>query len=494
MLSGCGGAPRRVVSTPTLPLPVDVLQNDLRGIFESSDFNRSTWSVLVRPAAGGDTLYALNAGKLVLPGSNMKLLTLAAAAQRLGWDYRFETRLAALAPVESGVLEGDLFIIGSGDPSISERSDDPGVLKALARQLHDAGVQRVDGNIIGDDDAFEDNGFGAGWAWDNLPYGYSAPVTALEYNEGSVDLVVHAGPSAGDAVTIEVRPEGSGLEVDNQLTTVSETSPGMLTLERTPGSSHLVVRGRIPAGAAPFARTASVENPTEFFARAFRLALLAEGVHVAGGATDLDLVVPKPDLTSARSLVTRRSPPLSELARSMMKVSQNQYAELLLRAVGGTQSVRDSLHTLGIPDDSYFVADGSGLSRYNFVTDETLVAILQRFSQRPADRPFIDALPIAGRDGTLARRLVGTPAEGRVRAKSGTVDNVRAISGYLDDADGETLVFSIIANNFISPTAQIDTAADRAIVRLVGFRRSRAASADAAPAAPAPPQPSGTRP
>ena len=475
VLSGCGAA-RHVAATPALTPPlssVALLQRDLTAIFDAPEFDHVIWSVLVRPARSAETIFALNSTKLVMPGSNMKLLTLAAAVDRLGWDHRFETRLVTLAPITSGVLHGDLIVVGSGDPSISERSDVPGALRAMARQLHEAGVREIDGSVVGDDDAFEDQALGDGWAWDNLPYGYSAPVTALEYNEGSVDLIIRAGGAAGDPVGIQVRPEGSGLEIDNRLTTVAESGTGMLTLERTPGSSHLIVRGQIPAKAPPFARTASVDNPTAFFAAAFRLALMAEGVQVTRGSLDMDDMIQKPELSQANTLVTHVSSPLSELATSMMKVSQNQYAELLLRAIGGRTAAREQLKNAGVPDDSYIIADGSGLSRYNYVTDETLVAILQRFYQRPSDGALFNAtLPIAGRDGTLARRLTGTPAEGRVRAKSGTVDNVRALSGYLDDGDGETLAFSMIANNFALPPAQIDAAVDRALIRLVGFRRS----------------------
>jgi D-alanyl-D-alanine carboxypeptidase/D-alanyl-D-alanine-endopeptidase (penicillin-binding protein 4) len=272
-------------------------------------------------------------------------------------------------------------------------------------------------------------------------------------------------------VEIQARPDGSALEIDNRLVTVAETGAGMLTLERMPGSLHLIVRGQIPAKAAPFVRTASVDNPTQFFTNAFHGALAAAGVQVDKGALDIDDVLPKPDLTMARTLATRRSPPLAQIAVPMMKVSQNQYAELLLKALGGRQVARDRLKAMGIADDSYIIADGSGLSRYNYVTDETLVRILQNFQQRPADAAaFLATLPIAGLDGTLARRLTGTPAEAKVHAKSGTIDNVRAISGYVEDADGELLVFSIIANNFAVPTSQIDAAADKALIRLATFK------------------------
>lgn len=489
-LSGCGPrsvavAPPSVVSTPDA---AERLQADLSAIFTTPQFERSFWSVLVRPLNSSQTLYDLNSAKLMMPGSAMKIVTAAAAGELLGWDQRFETRVVASAPIERGVLRGDLFVVGGGDPSISERSDTPGGMRALARQVREAGVTRVEGGVIGDDDLFDDRDLGNGWTLDNLPYGFSAATSALEYNEGSVDLVIRAGAAAGDPVAIHIRPGGSGLQVESRLVTVDSSGTGALTLRRQPGSSRLIVEGQIPANAAPFVRTASVDNPTLFFASAFREALIAEGVAIAGDATDIDAFVSKPDLTGARTLASRTSPPLVQLVSSMMKVSQNQYAEMLLRSFSRTEATGAMglvLRRWNIPGDSIVMADGSGLSRYNFVTSDALVRILQIMRSDPRHgAPFFASLPVAGRDGTLAARLSGTAAEGKVRAKTGTVDNVRAIAGYVETAEGETLVFSMIANNFTMPNSAVDAAADRALVRLATFSRrsqiSEAASAETA--------------
>lgn len=470
-LSACG--PKSVTVAATVPVTTTAgqdLQSDLSAIFNSAQFQRSYWSVLVRRVDSGDDLYALNAAKLMMPGSVMKVVTLAAAAHVLGWDHRFETTILTAAPIQEGVLRGDLVVVGAGDPSISERSDAPGTLKDLARRVREAGVTRVEGGVIGHDDLFDDKPFGDGWTLDNIPYGYSAAVSALEYNEGSVDLVIRAGAVAGDPVAIQVRPDGSDLQIDNRLVTVAETGTGRLTLRRLPGSSRVVVQGQIPAKSAPFARTASVDNPTQFFATAFRIALIAEGVEVIGDAADIDDFLMKPDLTAARTLVAHKSASLRELAIAMMRVSQNQYAEMLLRSLGGAERVRGVLQAWNIEDGSYAIADGSGLSRYNYVTSDALVRVLQRMHVEPQHTVAFGAtLPVTGRDGTVSKRLAGTPAEGKVRAKTGTVDNVRAIAGYVDTAGGETLVFSMIANNFTIPASAIDAAADKALVRLATY-------------------------
>jgi serine-type D-Ala-D-Ala carboxypeptidase/endopeptidase (penicillin-binding protein 4) len=475
-LAACACGPAKPIAVTPAPAstvtPVQQLKADLAAIFETPQFERSFWSVLVRPAASPEDLYSLNAAKLMMPGSAMKIVTVAAAAELLGWDHHFETKVVSVAPIDDGVLRGDLVVVGGGDPSVSERSDAPGTLRAIARQIRDAGISRIEGGVIGHDDLFDDNGFGDGWTLDNLPYGYAAAVSALEYNEGSVDLVIRAGSAAGDPVAIQVRPDGSGLHVDNRLITVAESGTGRLTLRRLPGSSRVVVQGQIPANAAPFARTASVDNPTAFFVSAFRAALIAEGIQVNGDAIDIDDFLAKPDLSGARAIVSHQSPPLRQIAASMMKVSQNQYAEMLLRAIGGRDKAENVLRSWNLASDSYVIADGSGLSRYNYVTSDVLVRILQQMRAAPQHASaFAETLPAAGRDGTISRRLAGTPAEGRVRAKTGTVDNARAIAGYVETASGETLVFSIIANNFTASTSAIDAAADKALVRLATFMR-----------------------
>ena len=243
------------------------------------------------------------------------------------------------------------------------------------------------------------------------------PRSARSSNEGSAGLVISAGSGPGEPVDIQVSPEGSRLEVENRLVTIPEAGNGVLTLQRLPGSSHVVVEGQIPARAPPFTRTASVDNPTGFFVEAFRAALLAEGIQVSGKAVDIDDVSPKPDLAGAKTLTVRRSPPLTELATSMMKVSQNQYAEMLLMKVG-KDAARARLRDLGVADGTYILADGSGLSRYNYVTADTIVHLQQLHERRHTHVGFSAYAP--DRRTTAPRPPPGrAPARGKVRPRAG---------------------------------------------------------------------------
>jgi D-alanyl-D-alanine carboxypeptidase/D-alanyl-D-alanine-endopeptidase (penicillin-binding protein 4) len=434
--------------------------------------------VLVKSLKDGETLYARNAGKLMMPASNMKIVTLAAAAERLRWDYTYETQLLAVGAIERGTLHGDLLVVGSGDPSIVTTDGMAARLfDAWADQLKMLGVRTILGRVIGDDDAFDDEELGFGWSWDDLPDDYAAGVSALQFNENAARVTITGGAWAGDAAAIDVTPAGTGLIIHNLLTTSAPDAPASIAMRRLPGSSRIDVRGTVPAGATPLTRVVSVDNPTLFAVTALRDALIARGIDVRGPAVDIDDMPHPPKRSDGVVLITYRSPPLSTLAVRLMKVSQNLYAETLLKTLGasaaaGRMTVQAVLDKWGIPADELIQRDGSGLSRYDYVTADALVAILAHVDRDDTLRaPFEASLPIAGRDGTLANRMKGTAAEGNARAKSGSMSNVRALSGYVTSGDGEPLVFSILANNFETTADVINHATDAIVVRLAGFRR-----------------------
>jgi D-alanyl-D-alanine carboxypeptidase/D-alanyl-D-alanine-endopeptidase (penicillin-binding protein 4) len=476
-LSACA-APKAAPATPTPPA-LSSLQRDIDAVLASPALEHGYWSVLVRSLRTGDTLYALNPRKLMLPASNMKTVTLAAAAERLGWTFTYTTELYAAGAIDAGVLNGDLVVVGSGDPSIMAENADA-IFGGWAERLKAAGIRSISGRVIGDDSAFEDNGLGFGWSWDDLPDDYAAGVSALQFNENAVRVTVTPGPAAGDSAGISVAPSGSGLDLVNSVTTSAADSAVSLTARRLPGSMRLAIGGSIPAGHSPAALAVSVENPTLFFARALRLALIANGVDVRGPAVDADDVHDMPPRPRA-PIATHTSPPLSTLAVRLMKISQNLYAETLLKTLApaaprtaerGRAEVAAALQPWGVGADSLIQRDGSGLSRYDFVTAEALVTILAHVNHdEPLRGAFVASLPIAGRDGTLSNRMKGTAADGNARAKTGSMTGVRSTAGYVTSASGEPLVFAILANNFDVSPAQITAAEDAIIVRLASSSR-----------------------
>ncbi len=462
---------------------LEALRQDLTGLFHSPAFGNAIWGVTIRSLDTGETLFIQQSSTLLMPASNMKIVTLSVAAEKLGWDYRFETRLVTTAPVEQGVLKGDLIVVGGGDPSLGARGESTKVFAAWAEGLKAQGISKIDGRIIGDDRALDDQGLGQGWAWDYLSAGYATPSGALEFNENLVQLTLRAGAAEGDPVAVEVRPEGHGLTVDNKVVTGPKDSGVEFDLRRLPGTSVLHLAGTVPAGRPEVVRAASVDNPTQFFVGVLKAALIANGIAVTGDAVDIGDMAAPPDTSTAQALYSHISPTLAEIGKVMLKVSQNLYADTLLKVVGrvdlrqgsaqsGRKVVQEVLKGWGIEPEQYVQVDGSGLSRYNYLTTDVIVSILSHVHGDQRLRgPFMDALPIAGVDGTLSGRMKGTPAEGNARAKTGSISNARALSGFVTTADGEQLVFSMIANNFNVPQAQADQVADAAVAHLAGFRR-----------------------
>ena len=485
----CGGNPSPA-TTPQPPKPtaaVRQLNADLSTIFNAPVMARGVWGVDVRSVETGQILFQHNADRLMMPASNMKILTLATAAQTLGWDYRFITTLETSAPIENGIVRGDLFVRGTGDPTISTRGNRNAVVfDEWAAALRSAGITAIEGRIIGEDQAFDDEGVGPGWSWDYLEAGYAAPIGALQYNENTADLTVAPGAATGDPAIVVLAP-GTGLAVVNRVTTIAVPIPQRpINVHRRIDRPEVEISGTIPLGAAPVRRTVAVLNPTLFFARAVKDALSARGVEVRGDAVDGDDIAAELVATASaerRVLARTESPPLRDIATVLMKVSQNQYAETLLKAlsakeghIGSTDAGRDAAQRLltswEIPPDSYVMSDGSGLSRYNYIAPSTVTAVLRRMYGDPAHRDaFLATLPIAAKDGTISTRMRKTRAAENAIAKTGSIANVRSLSGFVKSRDGEWLVFSIIANDFTIPSATVTWIADLAVETLANFTR-----------------------
>ncbi len=483
-------AHRTPAASPARPAPpalassaIVQLRHDIDTLLADPVLAHGYWGVLVKSLKTGETLYALNAGKLMMPASNMKIVTLAAAAETLGWDYRYQTTIAAAGTIENGVMQGDLIVTGNGDPSLtSDGGMADRVFADWAGQLKARGIRAINGRVIGDDNAVEEPAPGLGWMWDDIPTEDSTSIGALNYNENALRVTVSPGPAPGDFAAIALSVAATGLTAVNAVTTGAAGTATSINIRRLLGSTTLTLHGSIALGAKPAALAVSVDNPTQFYANALRAGLIANGIDVRGPAVDIDDLGDAPATRSA-PIISYSSAPLSTLAVRLMKISQNLYAESFLKSLAagpgavptsaaGWTAAAATLERWGVLPGALIQRDGSGLTRYDFVTPEALVTILTHVDGDPRlKEPFEASLPIAGRDGTLSNRMKGTPAEGNARAKTGSMTAVRGLSGYVTSADGEPLVFSILANNFDSPAATINNATDAIVVRLATFTR-----------------------
>ena len=477
--AGCARTPAAV--TPARPDPIQQLRQDVAAATNAPGVQRASWGIVVQSLDRDERLVEVNPRMLLVPASTAKIVSLAAAAEAVGWDFRFETTVRATAPIVDGVIHGDLVVVGSGDPSIGGRGGAD--LTAWVDSLKTLGLRRVDGRVIGDDDGIEEPRPQLAWAWDDLGYPTGVLFGALNVAENRLEVVVAPAMSAGGAAALAVQPHAAYRPLANRTVTGLYGSPQLLWPEQRPGEPFLTIAGSIPAGAPPARLQVSAGNPTFWFAAVFRHALLTGGIEVTGDAFDVDDVSPAPEHGNSQLLYTHRSPTLAEIAQPLLKDSINLYGEAVLRlnvprGVFATndaalEGLRSRLLSWGIAADAWQIIDGSGLSRRDVVAPEALVTVLQRMFKAPAGPAWMTAFPVAGRDGTLAERMRGTAAEGNLRAKTGTMSNIRALAGYVRTRDGETLAFAIIADNFEGPGNAAVAAIDGIAVRLAEFSRKR---------------------
>jgi D-alanyl-D-alanine carboxypeptidase/D-alanyl-D-alanine-endopeptidase (penicillin-binding protein 4) len=434
--------------------------------------------VVVHSLDRDERLFELNPRTLLVPASAAKIVSAAAAADAVGWEFHYETTLRATGPIVDGVLRGDLLVIGSGDPSIGGRAG--GDLVPWIDALKTAGIRRIEGRVVGDDDAQEEPRPQLAWTWDDLGYTTGALFGALNLGENRTFVTLTPGGAPGGPAGVAVPPQASYRPLTNRVVTGEPGSAALVWPEQRPGEPSLTIAGSLPAGTGPVVLAVSVGNPTLWFASVLRRQLVNAGVEVTGEAVDVDDVMPAPDRTGTL-LYTHRSHALSEIVRPLLKDSINLYGEAALRlnAAPGVfptndaalEGLRRRLESWGIAASDQQLVDGSGLSRRDVITAEALLTVLRRMYVADGASPFMTGLPVAGVDGSLANRMRGTPAEGNVRGKSGTMSNIRSLAGYVTTADGERLVFVVMVNNFEGTGAEAVQAVDGIAVRLAGFRR-----------------------
>jgi PBP4 family serine-type D-alanyl-D-alanine carboxypeptidase len=416
--------------------------------------------VLVKSLDTGAVIYEKNSEVLFVPASNFKLVATAAAIDLLGPNYRMRTSLLASAkPSDDGILNGNLILVGKGDPVL--RFED---LQGMVDKLKEMGVKTIDGDIIGDDSWFDNARLGDGWQWTDLGYYYAAEVSALNLNENSVELYARPGMKDGDPASIRVQPATGYMYVKNQSITTKAGSKSTIDADRTLGRNTILVTGNIPIDSKTSGsiETISVADPTLFACNTLREMIERAGIKFTGNTTHG--VCPN----DALPIATHYSPPLSTMLALVNKPSDNLIAECLFKTVGretkglGTAAAAREAETewlkkIGANLDEIDIQDGSGLSRQDVISPRNIVTLLGYMYRSPNAKFFVDSLPVAGVDGTLKYRMKGTSAEGNVKAKTGTLNHVRSLSGFVTTKAGENLVFSILMNNH---TGGADAAAE----------------------------------
>ena len=449
-----------------------------------------------------NVIYEQSANKFVRPASNMKLYTVAAALDRLTPDYHFMTSVYAKEKPDDGKIKGDLIVYGRGDPSFAARFNSGDYFKGindLAERIVAAGVKRIKGDLVGDESYFNGAPLGSGWEWDDLQWSYGAQVSALTVNDNTIDLTVKPGEKIGAPVVITSGPPATFMTIANRAVTSARGSKSDLQVFRGLGANTLEVSGSLPIGDNGFTSGVAIPDPALAFVLMLRDALVKRGVKIDGRVRTVDArsgasIVPNPLGAVVQNpkvppqpmpveIANIQSPPFSLIASQTLKPSQNLYTEIILRTLGKLNSVsasqtneeagliivRNFLRQAGASESDLALNDGSGLSRNDMITANATVHLLTYMSKHRYFAQFREALPIAGVDGTLRTRMKGTPAEGNLRAKTGSLSSVASLSGYVTTAAGEHLVFSMMLNNYPDAAALRRDSIDAIAVLLASF-------------------------
>ncbi|MBE8598378.1 D-alanyl-D-alanine carboxypeptidase/D-alanyl-D-alanine endopeptidase [Pseudomonas cyclaminis] len=462
LLGGCAS-----VSQPSTPTTLERLLAD-------PALNGATVSLMVRDARSGSTLYQHNPRTRLIPASNLKLLTTAAAMDVLGPQYRFATQLLSNGPQQGERLTGNLYLRGLGDPT-TQFAD----YQALAAQLARQGVRQVQGDLVFDDSFFDAERLGVDWAQDDESTYYGAQISALtvspnaDFDAGTLIVTAKAPVIAGQPVTVSLSPPTDYVQLSNHAASGPGDSYG---ITRQHGTNLLQLTGTLAPGKQS-RQWVSVWEPTQLVATLFEQALAQQGIEVLGRR-----VIGGASPGAARVLAEHQSAPLQALITPLLKLSNNNMSEALLKAMGrktvnagtaqaGAAAVAAFMRRQGLDPATLVQVDGSGLSRRNLVSSQNLTDLLLATARQPWFDAWYSALPIAGNadrmtGGSLRYRLRGTAAENNLHAKTGSMAGVSSLSGYITDAQGRRLVFSMISNNYLSEAAPIRALENRVALAL----------------------------
>lgn len=510
MLSACLAV--LVLAGQLAAAPPKALHDRLANVLNSPDLARGFWGIDVTSLSSGQTLYSLNADKLFTPASNTKLFTTAAALALIGPDYKFRTTVETSGTLDRyGRLNGDLLLVGHGDPNLSgrelpydlrtQRNDHPiQALENLADELVQKGVKYVDGDIVADDSYFAFERYGEGWSQDDLVWADGAPVSALTVNDNVVFVNILPADRPGEKAFVSVTPFADYYRLDNRIITTPAGTGRKFFVNREPGSTVLTLWGNLPLDDPGANEALAIEDPAEFAAALFRQLLEKRGIVVYGrqrtrhtelatlSTFSVTAVVPSRGGSDVPAhpfktdqpvvLASYESKPMADDIRVVNKVSQNLHAEILLRLLGrergtagtiesGLEVLRGFLTQAGVSADEYVFYDGSGLSRQNLVTPHAIVQLLHFASLQPWGAAYKASFPVSGVDGSLSDRLMAPRLQGRIFGKTGSLGGVKTLSGYATTDRGETVAFSILSNNSNLPAKRITDTIDQIVQAIV---------------------------
>jgi D-alanyl-D-alanine carboxypeptidase/D-alanyl-D-alanine-endopeptidase (penicillin-binding protein 4) len=480
VIIGCGSThnvravivPRNPLTQPIQLTQLEQLRKDVNSILADSLFVPANASIKVVSLEKGDILFEHDSKALMNPGSNMKMLTSAAALSVLDVNYQFKTAVFMDAAFIGGVLDGNIYLKGYGDPDL-KTSD----LDSLAKAIHQIGIMEIKGDIIVDDSFFDDNYWGAGWAWDDESDSDAPYINALSVNKNCIRISLLADLNS---IYPYLEPRTEFVTIINRAKIAADSIRNPLKIKRSylNNLNTFVIEGDL-LKSSRLTMKLPICRPQYYTGTLFKESLNHTGILVRGnivnGTTPFGI-----------REIAQHYQPIEKMITYMNKVSDNLSAENTLKVLGaamysapgcaenGIFVINRFLSDLGIDTSKLSIVDGSGVSRYNLLSADQLVQFLTAMYKQPRIFPiFYNSLPIAGVDGTLSKRMTTYPAAGNLHAKTGNLNGVSCLSGYVLTRDGEMLVFSIMIQNFIGPEDNYLQVQDRIANLLAGFSRMK---------------------
>ncbi len=446
------------------------------------DTNTRTASLGFCAAYIGDTteeIFAYQPDRSLIPASTLKLTTTLTALEVLGTDFRFQTLLEHNGFVDTaGILHGDLFLTGGGDPSLAY-PDEKKLWEEWYKALQKAGIQSVQGRIIADARYFDEQMTPGTWTWEDLGNYYGAGVSGLNFHRNEYALFFQTGAPETAATFLRIEPELPELQLIHELTAGTEGSGDNSFIYGSPYTYLRYIRGSIAPNRSSFRVRGALPDPAKQAAESFLYFLKQKNIPVSGGATTYRLLRGQtpPDQIGKKILARTLSQPLSALTQETNRHSLNLYAEAFLKMIGrelardpsqqaAAEALKNWWAAQGLDMQGFFMEDGSGLSRYNALTTRQQVQMLAWAFKRPYFETLYAGLPIAGVSGSLRHFAKGTRAANNLRAKSGYLRRVKGYTGYVQTRSGRWVAFSMIVNHYALTNAEMNRQLERLMVLL----------------------------
>jgi D-alanyl-D-alanine carboxypeptidase/D-alanyl-D-alanine-endopeptidase (penicillin-binding protein 4) len=467
---------------------LEILRSDIRSLINNPDFTNANLGLCVQALESGEYIFNYNESKNFIPASTQKVLTTAAALELLGSDFKYSTKFYLDGNImPDGEFIGNVIIRGIGDPSISKYhfKEPLEILENWAKVIDSMGIRSIKGNLIGDDSYFDNIYYGPGWSWDDFSYYFSSQVSALSINDNRVDFYIYSGDSIGDYARISAYPNSQYYRIINNIKTTKSQEDNNITGFRNYGTNIISLWGTTSYDALrkkSNSISVTLDNPTLFFLNLFKQKLNERKIVFSGGLLRQADLPERINYSVLNPISEHFSPNLIEILTVINQESHNLSAEMIFKTLGkestgigdfehGSEYILNYVSKAGVNKQNIKIVDGSGLSRLNLMSPRSQVSVLNHIHRSTFRDKFMKTLARPGEPGTLKRRMTKSKAEKNVFAKTGSMNYVSAICGYLTTSDGELMAFSLMFQNFTVPITLANNLQDLILMRLSSFSR-----------------------